>query len=223
MAKSEILKTELAQFTDSARYVVQSSIPVGLNDESLKREEAVHKMEICFDLLSSYFDEDSEISKVNLIYELFTTDNLMRKAEILLTQNLGEFVNCKAWNDLMKSGKDITLLAYTALQIEAHTPGIVPPELLESLSQKIDPGRLTTESLPLLQHESVEFIDEIEQLLDQDSDLAKLIAYERVRKLTECESITPDQIKETENLIFTDIETFKNLINNHKPIIKEVV
>jgi hypothetical protein len=59
--------------------------------------------------------------------------------------------------------------------------------------------------------------------LAQNSDLAKLIAYEHVKKLAECDSISPDLVKETENRIFTDIETFNKLINNHKPIIKEEV
>jgi len=68
LAKAEVFKAPLPDFTASARYVVQSSIPVGLNDESLKREEAVHKMEICFDLLSSYFEENAEIGRANLIY-----------------------------------------------------------------------------------------------------------------------------------------------------------
>ena len=106
-------------FSHSARYVLQHSIPVGLNDESVNREESYHKMEVCFDLLSAYFDENAEMTKVEIIYELFTTRNLMRKAEILLKEDLGELAESKAWNDMMESEEDITLLAYTALQVEA--------------------------------------------------------------------------------------------------------
>jgi len=97
LAKAGVFQTPLPDFVQSARYVVQSSIPVGLNDEALKREEAVHKMEICFDLLSSYFEEGAELTRVNLVYELFTTRDLMRKANILLTQPLGEMALSKAW------------------------------------------------------------------------------------------------------------------------------
>jgi len=223
MAKAEIMKTDLPKFTESARYVVQSSIPVGLNDESLKREEAVHKMEICFDLLSSYFNKNSEIAKVNLIYELFTTDNLMRKAEILLKENLSEFVNCKAWNDLMNSETDITLLAYTALQIEAHRPGVVPSEILEGLSMKINPNRLSSECIPALQGESIEYIEEVEQLLEQDYDLARLIAYDQVKRLANNGGITLERIAGVKNAIENDIKTFQSLINNQKSELKEVV
>jgi len=77
-------------------------------------------MEICFDLLSSYFEPGSEIDRVNRIYELFTTRDLMRKAEILLQIAPGEFAASKAWTDLVNGENDITLLAYTALQVEAR-------------------------------------------------------------------------------------------------------
>lgn len=218
LAKAEILGSSLPGFADSARYVVQSSIPVGLNDESLKRDEAAHKMEICFDLLSAFFEEGSEIAKVNEIYELFTTDNLMRKAELLLNANLGEFVNCKAWNDLMKADTDITLLAYTALQVEAHKPGTIPQELLEGLSRKIDTANLCTDCIPDLQGESIEYIEEIEALLNRVSDLDRLIAYHHVSKLARGSQITPGHITHTQQSIQADIRTFQTLINHAKEV-----
>jgi len=223
LAKAEILQLPLADFAESARYVLQSSIPVGLNDESLKREEAVHKMEVCFDLLANYFQQGSEIAKVNLIYELFTTNDLMRKAEILLKENLGDFVNCKAWTDLMKSETDITLLAYTALQIETEHPGTVPKELLEGLSQKIENHMLSTDSIPPLKAQSIEYIEEVEQLLEQESDLAKIIAYDQVRKLTSHPVITLEEISQTRAQIQKDIQIFQSLINKPEPELKEVV
>ena len=214
LAKGEVSGAQVASFAESARYVVQSSIPVGLNDESLKREEAVHKMEVCFDLLSSFFDEGSEIEKVNRIYELFTTNDLMRKAEILLTENLGDFVHSKAWTDLANDGRDMTLLAYTALQVEARRPGTVPKELLESLSKKVSPDMLSSACLPALNGESVEYIDEVEALLDRETDLGMLVAYNRVRNLARKERISPSDIENTRGLIDQDMCTFRKLIEN---------
>jgi len=112
-------------------------------------------MEICFDLLSSFFDENSEIEKVNKIYELFTTRDLMRKAEILLKEDIGELAKSKAWNDLMNDGQDITLLAYTALQVEARRPGILPQELLEGLSRQISGGGLSSSCIGNLEDDPV--------------------------------------------------------------------
>jgi hypothetical protein len=222
LAKADLFKTDVADFVGSARYVVQSSIPVGLNEESLKREEAVHKMEICFDLLSSYFEGNSEIAKVDLIYELFTTGDLLRKAKILLTENLSEFVNCKAWTDLLNQETDITLLAYAALQIEAHCPSTVPRELLEGLSRKIDPSKLTSNCIPALEDQSIEYIEEIEKLLDQDGDLARLIAFNEVEALISGAPATPSRILETKQRITSGIQTFHRLILESKPSETEV-
>jgi len=217
LAKGEVFGAAVDSFAESARYVVQSSIPVGLNDESLKREEAVHKMEICFDLLSSFFEKGSEIEKVNRIYELFTTGDMMRKAEILLTDNLGDFVHSKAWTDLVNDDRDITILSYTALQVEARRPETVPKELLESLSKKISSEMLSSACLPPLEGESVEYIEEVETLLDRETDLGRLVAYNRVRKLALNERIRPVDIESTRRLIDQDLATFIKLIGDSRP------
>ena len=212
ISKAEVFGTQWPDFVESARYVVQSSIPVGLNEGGITREEAAHKMEICFDLLSSYFHDDADITKVNLIYELFTSKDLMRKAELLLTIKLSELAVGKAWTDLMVEEKDITLLAYTALQVEARRPGTVPQELLESLSKKVSPGRLSTNCISRLENDAVEYVDAVESLLDQPTDLAKLVAYHRVRELVESQIINPDSIAKTATLIEHDIVAFEKLL-----------
>ncbi|HQH53506.1 MAG TPA: MoxR family ATPase [Candidatus Hydrogenedentes bacterium] len=213
LAKTEVFGAELPDFVESARYVVQSSIPIGLNDEGLKREEAVHKMEICFDLLSSYFQQGAELARVNLIYELFTTPDLMRRAELLLTRDLGEMALSKAWTDLMKEDRDITLLAYTALQVEARRQGTVPQELLASLAGKVSGENLSTKCIGRLEGDAVEYIDEVEALLKQDSDLGCLVAYQHVRSLIESRRVNPQGLTETEHAIREDLRTFERLLD----------
>jgi len=212
LAKAEVVGAIIPDFVSSARYVVQSSIPVGLNDASLKREEAVHKMEVCFDLLSRYFEYDAELNVVNLIYELFTTTDLMRKAELLLTRNLGEFALSKAWTGLMAEDRDISLLAYTALQIEARRPGTVPQELLASLCTKVSSETLSTASIPKLEDDAIEYIKEVERLLDRGTDLAKLIAYQRVSRLAASGHVNQKTIRDTARAIEEDLETFERLV-----------
>ena len=211
-AKAEAFQVQLPEFVESARCVVQASIPAGLNDEGIDREEAAHKIEICFDLLSSYFEEGAELTKVNLIYELFTTPDLMRKAELLLTQDLGDFALSKAWTDLMAEDRDLTLLAYTALQVEARRPGTVPQELMASLSTKITPGKLSTGCIDALQGDAVEYIEEVEVLLDQESDLAKLVAYHRVAQLVASGDVQPKAIRTSQVAIEEDIRKFEALL-----------
>jgi len=214
LAKNELYKEEKTSFKESSKYVIESSIPIGLNDESIKKEEIIHKMEICFDLLSNYFDKSSEMDKVNRIYELFTTKDIMRKTEILLKEDLGDFAKSKAWTNFINDNQDITLLAYTALQVEALRPNTIPQELLESLNQKISQERLSTDCIPKLKGDSIEYIEEIEALLNQETDLAKIVAYNRVKELAEKENIMPDDINATQKLIDEDIHKFNELIQN---------
>ena len=214
LAKAEAdSNVTIPNFVESASYVMQSSIPVGLNDESLKREEAAHQIEICFDLLRSYFEKNAEITDVNLVYELFTTKDILRKAELLLTHDLGEFALSKAWTDLMTEDRDLTLLAYTALQVEVHRPGTVPQELLASLSAKIDPGKLSTGCIDALRGSDVEYIEEVEALLRQDSDLSRLIAYQRVSVLVEAEQLTSEKIERCAQSIQDDLNRFDSLVH----------
>ena len=216
LAKAEILGTAVPDFVESARYVVQASIPVGLNDEGLKREEAVHKMEVCFDLLSFYFQEGAELTRVNLIYELFTTPDLMRRAELLLTEDLGDMALSKAWTDLMAEDRDITLLAYTALQVEARRPGTVPQELLASLSTRVSGESLSTKCIGRLEGDAVEYIEEVEGMLRQDSDLGLLVAYQHVSGLIESGRVNPETLSATERAIQEDIRTFESLLEGDK-------
>ena len=167
-------------------------------------------MEICFDLLSSYFAEGSEISRVNLVYELFTTKDLMRKAEILLKEDISDLAKSKAWNDLMEG--NITLLAYVALQVEAHRPGTIPAELIEALGKGVNVANLSSASAGHLEDESVEFIEEIEGLMDRDTDLEKLVAFNRVRELIGKGRMTTSDIEETERLISKDLAMFAILV-----------
>jgi hypothetical protein len=214
LAKAEVFHSIVPEFVTSSRYVVQSSIPVALNDTGINREEAQHKMEICFDLLSNYFEAGAELERVNLVYELFTTPDIMRRAELLLNCDLGEMALSKAWTDLMKEDRDITLLAYTALQVEVRRPGTVPQELLASLSSKIGAGKLSSQCISSIQEEAIEFVEEVEKLLVQDSDLGKLIAFQRVSELVDSEQVNSMTIQATAKAIQEDMDRFEALLGN---------
>ncbi len=126
LAAVEMHGAAVATFRESARHTVLASIPIGLGEDGLDFEEAAHKIEVCFDLLSEYFEEGANLTIVDQIYELLTTRDLLRKAELLLAYDLGEFAQAKAWNDLMNEERDLTVLAYTALAVETRRPGSVP-------------------------------------------------------------------------------------------------
>jgi MoxR-like ATPase len=214
LAKAEAEGVSPPEFRKSARYVVLSSIPVGLNDETVNREETDHKVQVVFDLLSGYFDEGSDFERTDRVYELFTTRDLMRKAEILLREDLGELAHTKAWNDLIHGDRDITTLAYLALQIEARRPGTVPGEIIDGLANMVDVGELSSRCIGVLKGESVEHVDEVEKLLkDRDDDLEKLIAISHVRRAAE-EGVTRAKLVEVAEAIERDVEKFRELLDN---------
>lgn len=212
LAKAKMNGTDPQPVAESARYTIQASIPVGVNEDHAVRDESLHKIDICFDLLKDCLENNGNSDKVELVYELFTSDDLIRKTEILITEKLGELVASKALNDLLKRGEDVTLFAYTALQVEAHRPGTVPQELLESLSSCIDSSNLGPECIPGLKDMAIECVDDIEKLLDRDSDMEKLLSIQRVKTLNAQKIITPNDIAETKELIERDIETFQKLM-----------
>ncbi len=212
LAKAETRGTKPQLVADTARYTIQSSIPVGINEDNTARDESLHKIDICFDLLKDCLEGNGNSEKVELVYELFTTDDLLRKTEILITENLSELASSKAWNDILNRGENVTLFAYTALQVEAHLPGTVPQELLESLSARINPTNLGPDCIPALKDRTIERVDDIETLLERDSDIEKLLAIQRVKLLAAQKTITTDDIAKTNRLIENDINTFKKLI-----------
>ena len=218
LAKAETASASLSaqgsppEFRESARYVVLSSIPVGLNDETVNREETDHKVQVVFDLLSGYFEEGSDFERTDRVYELFTTRDLMRKAEILLREDLGELAHTKAWNDLIHGDREITTLAYLALQIEARRPGTVPGEMIDGLANMVDVGELSSRCIGVLRGESVEHVDQVERLLEnREDDLEKLVAISHVRRVAEA-GVTKAVLAEVTEAIERDIVKFRDLL-----------
>ena len=84
--------------------------------------------------------------------------------------------------------------------------------MIEALSRKVDPLKLTTKSIPKLKGESIEHIEEVEKLLDRDSDLARLIANSRIAHLVEGR-VTKESITQAEDEIERDIQRFEELMN----------
>ena len=113
---------------------------------------------------------------------------------------------------MMERERDVTLFAYTALQVEALRPGTIPQELIESLSKKVDTAQLSPDCICPLEDKSIEQVEGVEGLLKQDTDMGKLLAIQRVKKLALKKDITPDDVIETKRLIEDDIKTFNRLL-----------
>lgn len=212
LARYEALGDELPEFPESAKRVILAGIPVGINQDGINKEEFLHKVEICLDLLADYFREGSDLARTETIYRLFTCSDVLEKARILLKENLSDLAKSKAWNDLADGEQDISVLAYVALQVEAHRPGTVPVELLEKLAGRITSGSLCSTSIPLLKGEAIEHLDDVNRLLDQTTDMEQMIAFHRVRELTDRGAISNAGLQRVRKSIRADMQEFRKLV-----------
>ena len=216
ISRTSLWGEELPVFAESAKQVILASIPMGLNEEGINRENMLHKAEICLDLLSDYFSEGGNFQRVETVYRLFTTTDLFEKAEILLGEDLSEMVKLKAWNDLCAAPENITPLAYIALKVESIHPGKIPSELLEKVGGAIEMQNLQTETIPGLTGSNIELIESVEALLDQPDDLRRMIAYETVRGLAACPELTQEFLAQTTKRITATAEKIEGLLNKTK-------
>ena len=212
LARNEAMGNELQEFSESAKRVILAGIPVGINQDGINKEEFLHKVEICLDLLADYFRDGSDLARTETIYRLFTCSDLLEKTRILLTENLSDLAKSKAWNDLAEGEQDISVLAYVALQVEANRPGTVPVELLEKLAGRVGSSSLSSGCIPLLKNESIEHLDEVNRLLDQPTDMEKMIAFHRVRELADRGQITAAGLLRVRKSIRADVQEFRNLL-----------
>jgi len=212
LARQDLFAETLPEFPASAKKVVLASIPVGINEDGINKEEFLHKVEICLDLLADYFRDGADLRRVEIIYRLFTCRDPIEKARILLKENLSDLAKTKAWNDLADGEEDVSILAYVALQVEAHRPGTIPNELMEKVSGRVMLGSLGTDSIPPLKSEAIELTEAVEALFDQPSDLAKMIAYQRLRQLAEKGKVDQTGIETVKRQIAADAEELGELL-----------
>lgn len=212
LAKADLWGTPLPDFGHSARYVVRRSVPLGLAEDDSSLEASVHQLETCLDLLGPAFEEDGYSASADLVYELFTTTDPVRRVELLLTEDLGELARSKAWSDLVNREEDLTPLAYAALQIESRRSGAIPQELLVPLSSRIRPESLGAGGLRSLEGDAVEYVEELEDILAQSSELASLVAHQHVNALVNSGVINLENVQRTREIIRADVERLKALL-----------
>ena len=166
-------------FKQEAKSTVESCIPIALSSNSIKKEEVLHIISGCFDLLKSYFDKTSDINTTNLIFELFTTSDLLRKIDILLKNKLSDLVQTKAWESLIK-GEDSAMVAFLCVHIEAVKPGTIPVELLSSFADTFGEIKLDGTFQLNFNGKDIDAVEEITKLIHQKGNINRMVIINRM-------------------------------------------
>jgi hypothetical protein len=206
LAKNKILGSPLRSLTDSVLHTIKSSIPLGLSDTAASKADIEHSIETTFRLLEGYFSNKYDIKLLDVIYELFTTKDLLRKAKILFTEPIGEFAKAKAWKDVIESGDNVSksLIAYVALTIEACKPGTLPREFIKQMTDIINFELLTKISIKNIDESVYDFRSDILALFNEKNLLKKAIL---VVKFNEKNKVmTVASLSETKNNIESEVE-----------------
>ena len=206
LAKNKLLGTPLKSLPESVLYTIKSSIPLGLSDSALSKQDIEHSIESTFRLLEAYFTNKFDIKMLDIIYELFTTRDILRKAKILFTEPVGEFAKAKAWNEIITSGDAVSksLIAYVALTIESCKPNTLPREFIKQMTDIINFDALTQIKINNIDESVYSFRDDIIKLFDEKNLLKKAILVVKFNEQNK--HMTVASITETKNNIEGEVE-----------------
>lgn len=206
LAKNKILGSPLKDISDSSLYTIKSSIPFGLSDSAMVKEDAIHAIESTFNLLKAYFTNEYDIKILDIIYELFNTNDLMKKAKILFKENIGEFAKAKAWKEVLGSSDEKTrsLVAYVALTIESIKPGVLPREFIKQMSDIINIESLTKIKINNIDESVYNFREDLIKLFDEPNLLKRAILV--VKFNDKNKSITVASLTKTKEEITEEVE-----------------
>ena len=215
MAHSNLYGSELSDFTTSVKNAVMFSIPFGINeDNSIDSEGEAHTKNV-FDQLRDFFDS-KDLHLVNLNYELMVSSDPIRKAEILVNEDIAKIAKNAAWTRIMEeTSADVSILCMLALNIEAANQGTIPQNILDQMTKKItNKSFLVTK--PTLIGQSIKYYDKVASLMDQ--------AENKIEKIVICNEINKKLDELQRNLLFDDkdfeliVDACNSAVLNYKRI-----
>ena len=156
------------------------------------------------------------MSKINKIYELFTTENVTTKARILLKENLGEFVHTKAWNDMISNSDDenIKLISMIALNMEAKKPGTVPKEMIDSIGAKIDIKDVEADTISDFTGDSINIGINVSSYINKMKGIRSAIAVSKLKRYMSKygSNFGESNFTDMKNEISEDIKVYEELM-----------
>ncbi|HIG05228.1 MAG TPA: hypothetical protein EYQ08_05785 [Planctomycetes bacterium] len=205
IAHSNLYMSELSSFEDSVKEAILGSIPVGINAENAIDDFAETQLKNVFDQLKDFFLEDKDLVKVNLNYELMVSPDPIRKAEILINEDIGKIAKNSAWTRIMEETSiDISILCMLALNIESVNRGTIPPNILDQMTTKIDNKTIKIQK-PILMGESIKYYDRVTDLITQGAN--------KIEQIIICNEVNKG-IKNSKNEMFFTDDDFKVIVDS---------
>jgi hypothetical protein len=205
IAHSNLYMSELGSFEESVKEAILGSIPVGINAENAIDDFAETQLKNVFDQLKDFFLEDKDLIKVNLNYELMVSPDPIRKAEILINEDIGKIAKNSAWTRIMEETSiDISILCMLALNIESVNRGTIPPNILDQMTTKIDNKTIKIKK-PILMGESIKYYDRVTDLITQGAN--------KIEQIIICNEVNKG-IKNSKNEMFFTDDDFKVIVDS---------
>ena len=215
LAHSNLYGSELGNFTNSVKTAIMFSIPFGINETNAIDSEGEAHAKNVFDQLQDFFD-NQDLEMVNLNYELMVSSDPIRKAEILINEDINKIAKNSAWTRILEeTSTDVSILCMLALNIEANNQGTIPQNVLDQMTKKVS-NKSFRVTRPTLIGQSIKYYDKVTNLIEQ--------AENKVEKIVICNEINKRLNELQGNLMFNDkdfqtiVDSCNSAIENYRRI-----
>jgi hypothetical protein len=182
IARANILHINPKPLHECVRVAVRAGLPVGVNAEGGRTKEAMTKVESTLAALMGYLGESKDVQMLEVQFELLTSTDPFRKAELLLKfrDRFDRVIQSAAWRKITESrGFNASLVAFIANQIEMVKPGTIPGDVLDGLTKLMNSGEIVPRSFPVPPHLQ-EHEKDLVELMNQKTEMQKLVAAHHV-------------------------------------------
>jgi len=177
LARANVMGVEPRSFADSVRVAIRAGLPIGVNEEGGRAKNALGHLETTISALIGYL-EDVDAKTLETQYEILTTNNIFRKAELLLKhrKELSRLVKSTGWTKIASTKEfDSSLVGLMANQIEMVAPGTIPGDAMDVLTKLMNSGEIVPRHIripPVF----IDYEERIRKMLDQKTVVQKLVA-----------------------------------------------
>jgi hypothetical protein len=182
IARANILHLNPKPLHECVRVAIRAGLPVGVNAEGGRTKESMAKIESTLQALMGYLGESKDVQMLELQFELLTSTDPFRKAEIMLKSGdkFDRVIQSAGWRRITESrGFNASLVAFVATQIEMIRPGTIPSDVLDGLTRLMNTGEIVPRSFPIPPHLQ-EYEKDLALLLEQKTEMEKLVAAHQV-------------------------------------------